>query len=255
MESSGADDVFFSTAILDIDLKRKEELKEIKKQIRKADEWAERRRRSVIEELRRVCTPVNGHSDHQGSSSHSRSISRGRQPSEMENMKAVDHSRAGHDANIGHQNRHFNPLESVGYKTYKAALKTASLPKRSASTPPELNQSHRHAPINASAGKQGLVYSEAGLSGDEHQQDVVMKERALCSSSVRPDHHQYSSYPPRSPPPRPSVQLKRNPAPYHHHYLFHPSTINPDLVNELDKLGPAGFAINGFVSLSLFLCI
>ncbi|POW15540.1 hypothetical protein PSTT_02097 [Puccinia striiformis] len=46
-------------SIIEIDQKRKQDLKQIKKQIRLTDQWAESRRRSVIEELRRVCTPVN----------------------------------------------------------------------------------------------------------------------------------------------------------------------------------------------------
>ncbi|MBW0483986.1 hypothetical protein O181_023701 [Austropuccinia psidii MF-1] len=50
-------------SIVDIDKRRREEMKELKKQFERTDEWAELRRREVIDELRKLCGSVAGGGD------------------------------------------------------------------------------------------------------------------------------------------------------------------------------------------------
>ncbi|OAV89794.1 hypothetical protein, variant [Puccinia triticina 1-1 BBBD Race 1] len=220
-------------SILDIDIKRKQELKEIRKQIRKTDEWAESRRRSVIEELRRVCTPVNIQSNVQrtpyaGSSSLSRSISRGPRPEESsadDGQPKENESTGGGGSKQSTGHYSTGPGEPAIRKPHKSALRTSAPvgpPKRSSSTPPESSHyphAHQHGMCqqdHAQPRHQPLVYSEEPPPLAPLHHDAA-KHRALYSASVRP---------------------------------FHPPQLAVEQVStELDKLGPAGFAINGITSI------
>ncbi|KAA1085759.1 hypothetical protein PGT21_018378 [Puccinia graminis f. sp. tritici] len=275
-------------SILEIDLKRKQELKEIKRQIRKTDEWAESRRRTVIEEIRRVCTPVSSgsvsvhpHTPHQSGSSHSRSLSRG-QPTEA-NMspKPVDKERRnecqtkqnGLDDSPRFKRTPEYPVnlgESVGRR--KAVPRTPVVApvlhptKRSSSTPPEsshpLHHQHRLGGNQDQMNHklQAAVYSDPSTTLGNFRQEHVAPNRALHSASVLPSHHhpspqpqdpyhqQRNSYHPLSPHPsqpnKNSYPLSHNPDGQHQQPI-----VADQLSTEFDKLGPAGFAINGITSI------
>ncbi|KAH9453494.1 hypothetical protein Pst134EA_024363 [Puccinia striiformis f. sp. tritici] len=168
-------------SIIEIDQKRKQDLKQIKKQIRLTDQWAESRRRSVIEELRRVCTPVNN------------------------------------STMTGGMNEEDSPTiveSSSSDKKVKNGLMSKSLctHKRCASTPP---QSVHHQVSNHNQNQH--LYDSGPM--------ISQVDRTIHSASVIPNPVHLPEY--------------NNPDDDHHLSRSH----------QFDRLGPAGYAINGITSI------
>lgn len=267
-------------SILEIDRKRKEELKEIKKQIRKTDEWAENQRRTILEEIRRICTPLdygtscsidpNHPSDYARCDGRRHSLADRKPEGMVDDYSKTSTGRCdpqdskcpnGSQSQVLNTPHHPYPTTFIrgavgNLKQHEGGRLSgggmdSQMGRRSSSTPPESHytHAHHHQPLThhhpSPLRRGGRGDAESTTARIASGSIGIDEDRIAGGYGSSPNNHHPRCYQPfNTPTARPRPQLKSNfPSPCQQ------QSLPAHQFDEFDKIGPAGFAINGITSI------